>query len=448
MKHNAFILYYVALILLICTSAFNSCFAVDYYMDVEFPSSPNPVGSGARALGMGGAFIAVADDATAASWNPGGLIQVEKPEISFVGDAFHRIEDNSFENHPEGNGDQSVTRMGVNYLSAAYPFLLWDYNMIVSLNYQKLYDFHRKWNFPVRSENPLTGDKRSTVFDYQRQGNLSALGIAYCVQVNPQFSFGFTLNIWDDGLGKNEWEEKIFQQGSGSEAGVEYTSEAYSIDKYLFRGLNANFGILWNATSNLTVGAVLKAPFRADLKHEHSFNAAVNYTGLPDYTYKDSNFYSRDEKLDMPMSFGVGFAYSFSSTLTLSADIYRTEWDDFILTDFNGREISPITGQSPGESDIDPTHQVRVGAEYLIITSKYIIPLCAGFFYDPAPARGSPDDFFGFSIGSGIGWKKFHFDIAYQYRSGKNTGSSIVEVWDFSQDVEEHMVYSSVVVHF
>ncbi len=35
---------------------------------LEIPSSPNPVGSGARALGMGGAFIAVADDATAASW--------------------------------------------------------------------------------------------------------------------------------------------------------------------------------------------------------------------------------------------------------------------------------------------------------------------------------------------------------------------------------------------
>ena len=32
---------------------------------IEIPSSFNPLGSGARALGMGGAFIAVADDATA-----------------------------------------------------------------------------------------------------------------------------------------------------------------------------------------------------------------------------------------------------------------------------------------------------------------------------------------------------------------------------------------------
>jgi len=46
------------------------------------PSSINPVGSGARAIGMGGAFIGVADDATAASWNPGGLIQLENPRAN------------------------------------------------------------------------------------------------------------------------------------------------------------------------------------------------------------------------------------------------------------------------------------------------------------------------------------------------------------------------------
>src|SRR5258708_4146761 len=41
-------------------------------------------GSGARALGMGGAFIARPDDATAATWNPAGLSYLRLPEISFV----------------------------------------------------------------------------------------------------------------------------------------------------------------------------------------------------------------------------------------------------------------------------------------------------------------------------------------------------------------------------
>ncbi|MGA1863612.1 MAG: hypothetical protein ACMUHX_00970 [bacterium] len=52
------------------------------YPDMDMQATPNPVGSGARAMGMGGAFIGVADDATAASWNPAGLLQLRQPEIS------------------------------------------------------------------------------------------------------------------------------------------------------------------------------------------------------------------------------------------------------------------------------------------------------------------------------------------------------------------------------
>ncbi|MBI4397197.1 MAG: PorV/PorQ family protein [Elusimicrobia bacterium] len=40
------------------------------------------IGAGARALGMGSAFTAVADDATAIYWNPGGLARMEGPQAS------------------------------------------------------------------------------------------------------------------------------------------------------------------------------------------------------------------------------------------------------------------------------------------------------------------------------------------------------------------------------
>ena len=71
-------------------------------------STPNPVGSGARAVGMGGAFIAVADDATAASWNPAGLTQLKKPEISFAYSYFKRRDDFSSRSHPEDLGRSKI----------------------------------------------------------------------------------------------------------------------------------------------------------------------------------------------------------------------------------------------------------------------------------------------------------------------------------------------------
>ena len=89
-----------------------------------------------------------------------------------------------------------------------------------------------------------------------------------------------------------------------------------------------------------------------------------------------------------------------------------------------------------------------MGIEYLLITTKYVIPLRAGIFFDPAPAEGRPDDFYGLSIGSGIAKGRFVFDIAYQYRFGNNVGTSILQDLDFSQDVKEHTVYSSVIFHF
>lgn len=38
------------------------------------------IGVGARAVGMGGAFVATASDASALYWNPGGLARLERPE--------------------------------------------------------------------------------------------------------------------------------------------------------------------------------------------------------------------------------------------------------------------------------------------------------------------------------------------------------------------------------
>ena len=79
----------------------------------EITSPPSPIGSGARAMGTGGAFIAIADDATAASWNPAALIQLERPEASVVGQQDKRK-----------TGNESVEFYDINYISASYPFTL------------------------------------------------------------------------------------------------------------------------------------------------------------------------------------------------------------------------------------------------------------------------------------------------------------------------------------
>ncbi len=428
-------------------------------------SSPNPVGSGARALGWGGAFIAVADDATAASWNPGGLVQLKRPEISIVGNWSYLSEDNTFGANPEANGKQSVSKENLNYLSITYPFFIFNRPMVVSLNYQHLYDFGRKWeNLSFRHEviDDETGENWaiSELIDYQQKGRLSAIGIAYGINIIPEkIYFGFSLNFWDDDLCNNEWEEDTHVNDLLTPEGNLNPSIVNTLnitDRYAFSGFNFNVGALFRATEKLTVGLVFKSPFTADLKREATWTQHIEYLEY-DIDQLKPGSYTSNEKMDMPMSYGIGLAYRFSDKFTLSADIYRTEWDDYSITDSDGNETSPLTGKSLSESDIDPTTQIRVGVEYLFINpgSIYDYALRGGIFHDPGPAVGSPDDYYGFSLGAGIGIKsssfgikKYIVDVSYQYRFGDDVGSLMNLEYDFSEDVKEHMVYASLIVHF
>lgn len=418
---------------------------------VEIPSSLNPVGSGARALGMGGAFIAVADDATAASWNPGGLIQLETPEISVVGAFVSRTEDNLFGLNPEASGSQDISKSDLNYLSLAYPFSLLDRNMIVSLNYQNLYDFTKSWDFRFNSASSSISVFRNV--DFKQKGDLHALGLAYAVQLTPMLSLGITFNLWEDGITGNGWKKTTDERGTGSvDFGtgtiLDFDYTYFKEDEYSFSGFNFNLGLLWNMTPEWTLGAVLKTPFSADIEFDTNIRTSLTFPTSPGMNDTTVLYQHDDQKLDMPMSYGIGLAYRYSDALTFSADFYRTEWKDFELEDSSGNKTNPITGKSSDVSSLKPTHQVRLGTEYLHIGDKYIIPIRGGLFYDPAPAEGEVDDYFGLSIGSGIVYKRFVFDVAYQYRFGRDVGTSYLEHLNFSQDVNEHTIYSSVIVHF
>jgi long-subunit fatty acid transport protein len=426
-----------------------------------FASSPNPVGSGARAIGMGGAFIGVADDATAASWNPAGLVQLKAPEVSVVFSGVHRVEDNHFPLDPEADGSESITDSDINYLSAVYPFNLFNRNMVVSLNCQYLYDFTRSWDF-LRSKTDekdidLGGGFSETVtvetesrYRHDVSGSLSALGLAYSIQVIPSLSLGFTLNIWDDNLTDSEWESnnRLDIENVTTIASIGMVERTHILtkvkDNFSFEGINFNIGALWRATDKLSVGAVFKSPFKADIGHDRELTTFRNGTTVSDVRS------STDEKMRMPMSYGIGLAWRESDHLTVSMDFFRTHWEDLEIEDENGDKTSPITNMPPSESGIDPTQQIRLGLEYLLIDPEvdYVIPMRFGMFYDPTPAAGSPDDYYGFSLGTGFGKGRFILDLAYQFRYGNDVGQSLVGGSDFSQDVEEHLLYSSVILHF
>jgi long-subunit fatty acid transport protein len=422
---------------------------------ITIASSPSPVGSGARAAGFGNAFIAIADDATAASWNPGGLFQLERPEISAVGAVFQRIEDFSDDPRAWGDVSNSTTTASLNYFSLAYPFTLLNRHMVASLNYQQMLDFKRNLSFQVSQNRPPILELQQQL-DFEQRGSLYAVSPAYGIQITTKLSFGFAVNIWmDPFFSDRAWESHTRTEGSGEvtdspdEESTPFSVRFERDEKFSgFLGVNVTVGMLWNIWRGLQVGAVVKTPFRAEA--DRQLDWTLNVTDRE----PEGEHFQEEVKIDFPWVFGLGLSYRVSDRWTASLDVTRVEWGDFVIiqTDpVTGEtiETSPFTGTSADQADVGATHTVRAGAEYLFMLKKFIVPVRGGLFYDPLPAGGGSDDYFGFSLGSGIVWKRLAFDGAYTLRHGNNVmGDLLSGVSRTRADVTTHQFMFSTICRF
>lgn len=75
------------------------------------------MGVGARALGMGSAYVAAADDSSSAFWNPAGLALLERPEATFMHADLTMDRDYNFVNYAHPLSDSEGRERGVVALS-------------------------------------------------------------------------------------------------------------------------------------------------------------------------------------------------------------------------------------------------------------------------------------------------------------------------------------------
>src|SRR5258708_7835231 len=110
--------------------------------NVVLRNSFSPIGAGARGLGMGGAFIAVADDGTAAaSSTPAGLAQLRRTELAIVGFSDDLTSTVSV---PRANTfittESSVRHGAIDFGGMAIPFEVGGRNLTIQASYQRSVD--------------------------------------------------------------------------------------------------------------------------------------------------------------------------------------------------------------------------------------------------------------------------------------------------------------------
>lgn len=401
-------------------------FAVSAISFGQYNSDFNITGAGARAEGFGGAFIGLADDATAVVWNPSGLTQLERPEASIV--TRFISEGVTFKNElrPKLDYEESNGRFALNFASFATPISKSEMKIVAAVSYQRQLDFFEKGK---DQDVDNFGNVVQEVTD--GSGGVNTITPAVALKINPMISLGLSINIWTGSIDNKHSVQVI---------GVGKNSENYTAD---YSGLNFVIGTLFDFEQMkngvpLKIGATLRTPFQ------------LTSTGSVEIEDQLSNSPGKGtlevkQTIQMPLMIGVGASFRIGENLTLAFDYEMRNYAQKNLTteitvpnigNFSNPELVSQSGKNLNE--------IRFGAEYLIVGEAGVIPIRAGFKtvptvlsdvdiqYDPVEddivltPNGNQVTGAGISLGSGFISNTFAIDVtlssqAYTQKVGANS---------------------------
>ncbi len=326
----------------------------------------NLIGAGARARAMGGAFIGVADDATAASWNPAGLARLEKAEASIVG----IYESYTPETDVEGfDADPyKYSHVGLNFGSIAFPLAIGERNLVATVAYQKVIDLYNKYS--------------TDSFEAEQTGGVNAIIPSVGLQLTPMLSLGAAVNIFT---------------GTSDYVGKDKTGFSSDVkESYEYSGMDFTIGGLIDL-NRFRIGVTYKTPFALNEKQSDS-----------DY----------DVDIGMPKMLGFGLAFQATDALLLAADYEMRSYSESKIT-YN--KAYQFYNEGDEESlEWEDINQFRLGAEYLIMSGNNILPIRLGFATTPLPLKDqNGDQIVGVNITGGIGiiMGNINLDLGVEYNT-------------------------------
>jgi long-subunit fatty acid transport protein len=385
---------------------------------------------GARSLAMGGAFIGLADDATAAFSNPAGLVQLASPEVGFE----YRLNDFTTEYVNTGtyttdpfNTDglsyeeaRSDTR-GPSFVSLVYPMDKWAFAFYRHefLNYETAF-----------LSRGASGDDGGRIFPFAAAIDVSIVsyGLSSAYKFSDDLSFGISLNAYD-----LELDSATARFTNVGDTAVRFFTQQQGDDGAFGFSLGAQYKI----NDQLQAGLVYRhAP-------EFKYTASIFQGNTPGISFPrvDKSAY-----FDTPDLFGVGLVYRPTEEWTIAVDVahvmYSQLTDDmqsnFILDDSGAAARAALDPLK-----IDDGVELRLGMEYTFTEAKVPFSLRAGVWRDPEHTvrfEGTPattagdalanavlfsagDDEVHTSVGFGWAFEKFQLDAAFDASERNETVS-------------------------
>lgn len=316
---------------------------------------------GARSLSMGGAFVALADDATAAYANPAGLTQLSRREWSVEGRYYdystpHLSDgalptDGSFDDVLSYGTTDSSAR-GVAFLSMVFPFE----HATLALYRHELMDFDTEFDFVSEGVNPASFHSSIDLHD-------ASYGVSLGMALGERLRLGAGI-VWHD-----------FEIDSSTVRDTGFGSSSTQLQKGEDTGVGYILGLRYLLTEKLSLGAVYR---RAPRLHYRATYNEVWWEGEAPITILDKR-----SDFDIPDVLGLALSYRFNQAFTVNLDINRVRYSQLTRNISSAFEEDGPSDELLSDLKLRDGTEIRLGGEYVFVDMPVPLSLRGGVWRDP-----------------------------------------------------------------
>lgn len=340
----------------------------------------NLANPGARSLSMGGAFVALADDATAAYANPAGLTQLSRREFSVEGRHYRYSTPHLSGAHGDFRADYQLehgtaesSTSGVSFLSAVFPF---EYATVALYRHEQM-DFNTRFDFFTESNVARPFSSRIDLSD-----------VSYGASVG--FAIGERLRL---GAGI-AWHEFELDSATIRDFGQTVPGlTTRQTQKGKDHGIGYTLGLRYLLSDQLALGAVYRRSPRLRYKVTNSDNWDV----AGQFVLEEQVVRMRKKSdFDIPDVLGVGLSYRVNEALTLNLDVNRVLYSQLtrnLSSAFLPEDVDQSSfGDDFSRMKLRDGTEIRFGGEYVFFNLPVPVSLRAGVWQDPQHTIHYRDD--------------------------------------------------------
>jgi len=353
---------------------------------------------GARSLGLGGAFIGLADDATAAYTNPAGLILLSRPEVSAEGQRSGYTNQFTDRGHALGNpsgigldnvaglvpGSSEVEINDLAFASFVYPQS--QRHWAVAVYSSVLADFGASF----KTQGAFVSSLRLLPTSNDLRLRIIGQGVSGALRLTDTLSIGGGLSEYHFDLSSltNRYALNNFYGPPNYAPG---RVAAFETQNGSDRDLAWNAGLLWKAGSWWRLGVVYRQgpSFRFQTTSQ-----AGAFSGVP-----GAVFASNRASFHVPGLYGAGAAFQPTEAWTITVEYDRIRYSE--LTRDSVDIYDPIAMRNPSIKQLaaGDADEIHLGVEYVLTQLKRPLALRLGGWTDPdhkirfsgAPAAGDTE---------------------------------------------------------